>query len=110
MCLAVSPLCYARTPTPYRCCFTDGAVFGQPKSTLLLHLSAAALHHDADRTPGALRDWQCGHQHALVQELHRAAAADLPHGNARTHTLKWNIWLDNGTSPIPFKKNKNKSL
>lgn len=45
-----------------------------------LCFSDAAFHHAVDGAPGPLRDGQRGHQHAVVQELHRAAAAGLPHG------------------------------
>lgn len=47
----------------------------------------AAFHHVVDGASGPLWDGQRGHQHAVVQKLHRAAAADLPHGKTVAHTL-----------------------
>jgi len=49
-------------------------------------LLIAAFHHVVDGASGPLWDGHRGHQHAVVQELHRAAAAGLPHGNTRTRT------------------------
>lgn len=47
---------------------------------LYIRLSPSALYYVTDGTPGSLRDQRHRHQHHLVQELHREATADLPHG------------------------------
>lgn len=46
----------------------------------------SAVHHAANRASGSLWDGQRGDQHAVVQELHRAAAAGLPHGKTHAQT------------------------
>lgn len=55
-----------------------------------IFLSLSALHYVTDRAPGSLwNEWR-RHQHHLVQELHREAAADLPHGSPDPYVC-WSI-------------------
>lgn len=57
---------------------------------LFLSLSLSALHYVTDRAPGSLWNERRRHQHHLVQELHREAAADLSHGSPDTFVC-WSI-------------------
>ncbi len=48
-------------------------------------LFLSALHYVTDRAPGSLWNERRRQQHHLVQELHREATADLPHGSPDLH-------------------------
>lgn len=77
VCLCV-PLWYLSTRT--KC-----LELREHKRAVFISPSPSALYYVTDGTPGSLRDQQHRHQHPLVQELHREATADLPHGNFHPH-------------------------